>query len=278
MLLLFGSLVLYYSCAEKRDPLSITAHPEGWSSEQSSIFHGRMVLENNASTDNCKTCHGVDYEGGSSNVSCSSDLCHSEPDGPEACNTCHGNFSSSSSDTSSWAPPENLYGNLNTSSIGVGAHQSHLVNNTWTTAYQQNCSLCHIEPNTLSSSGHIDDYPYQAEITFSSIASKSHVSNPIWNHSNATCDNVYCHGAFVFNRDSSSNSWGYTDQFMVGNNPQMNWTSVGTGQASCGSCHGLPPQGHTAATTCNGCHPRVVDGNFNIIDKNLHINGEKDLF
>ncbi len=64
---------------------------------------------------------------------------------------------------------------------------------------------------------HIDNPPLPAEITFSMTASDSGNSNPIWNHGNEACDNVYCHGAFVFNRDSSSNSWGYADKFMLGN-------------------------------------------------------------
>jgi hypothetical protein len=274
ILILFSLTLIYLSCAEKKDPFSVTAHPEGWNNKESSVFHGIMVLENNANTDYCKSCHGVDYLGGTTGVSCTSAGCHSNPDGPEACNTCHGNEINA-------APPQDLYGNSSTTVVGVGAHQTHLLDTTWTTAYQMDCSLCHIEPNSLSSSGHIDNYPFQAEINFSSFASNSGKSNPTWNHDSETCDNVYCHGGFAFDSlASGNNSWAYTNSKIEGNNPQMHWTSVGTGQVVCGSCHGLPPTGHipAATTNCVFCHPRVVDGNLNIIDKSLHINGKKEIF
>jgi hypothetical protein len=326
LLILFIIPLLYFSCAEKKDPFSITTHPEGWNSPSSSNFHGLMVLESNVKATNCQSCHGIDYSGGSSNISCSAEgchnlyphppgyadslsenfhseniassiawditkcqschgqdydgigfnkknclTCHSEPNGPEDCKTCHGNRING-------APPEDLAGNTNTTFIGVGAHQQHLVDTTWTTAYQQDCFLCHIEPVNYTDPGHIDNTPLPAEINFSFIASDSGLSNPSWNHDEAKCNNIYCHGAFVFERDSSANSWAYSDSLMTGNNPEMIWTLVGTGQDVCESCHGLPPQGHTAATTCNGCHPKVVDVNYNIIDKSLHINGKKDVF
>jgi CxxxxCH...CXXCH motif protein len=266
--------LLFSSCAEKRDPFSVTTHPEGWTNSQSSLFHGAAVIESNSNLANCTSCHGLDYAGGTTGASCTSSGCHSESGGPEACNTCHGNEINP-------APPEDLYGNTGTTVVGVGAHQSHLMDTTWTTAYQKDCILCHIEPTSLSSPGHIDDYPYQAEINFSSFASNSGISNPLWNHDSETCNNVYCHGGFAFDSLSSgNNSWAYTTSTIDGNNPQMNWTSVGTGQTVCGSCHGLPPIGHIPAAepTCVFCHPRVVDGNLNIIDKSLHINGRKEIF
>lgn len=323
---LLGSLMLYFSCVEQKDPLSISTHPDGWNNVQSDKFHGKMVLESYSNAVNCQSCHGIDYSGGSSNVSCSAEgchnlyphlsgiadslsdnfhsktisnsnnwditvcktchginydgegynkknclICHTQTDGPEACNTCHGN-------TNNHAPPKDLSDNLNTTAIGVGAHQPHLIDTTWTTAYQQDCSLCHNEPSSLSDLGHIDNSPLPADLIFSLTASDSGVSNPNWDHSSATCSNVYCHGTFEFIKDSSANSWGYDDQFIQGNDPTMIWTLVGSGQDSCGSCHNLPPQGHIEASTCDGCHPRVVDSDFNIINKKLHINGNIDIF
>ena len=133
-IILLSMLLISFSCSEKKDPFSITTHPEGWNNKESSFFHGIMILESNANTDNCKSCHGVDYLGGTTGVSCTSAGCHSNPDGPEACNTCHGNEINA-------APPEDLYGNTGTTIVGVGAHQSHLMDTTWTTAYQNDCIL-----------------------------------------------------------------------------------------------------------------------------------------
>ena len=50
--------------------------------------------------------------------------------------------------------------------------------------------------------------------------------------------------------------------------------------AVCGSCHGLPPTGHIAATLtgCGICHGSVVDTEGNIIDKTKHINGQVNVF
>jgi len=54
----------------------------------------------------------------------------------------------------------------------------------------------------------------------------------------------------------------------------------------CGTCHGLPPlqivtQGnpiaHPAATNCDACHQRVIDANFNFVDRSLHINGNVEV-
>jgi hypothetical protein len=51
-------------------------------------------------------------------------------------------------------------------------------------------------------------------------------------------------------------------------------------QATCGSCHNLPPIGHVEAniTACSTCHQGIVDSDGNIIDTDKHINGEKNVF
>ncbi|MCP4412903.1 MAG: hypothetical protein GY808_10115, partial [Gammaproteobacteria bacterium] len=164
-----------------------------------------------------------------------------------------------------------------TTSVGVGAHQAHF-DTTWTTAFVRDCNVCHIEPSILNISGHIDDSTPFAELVFNLFASDSGNVTPEWNHETATCSNVYCHGAFTFERDSSANSWGYASATISGNNIPIVWNSVGTNQAVCGTCHDLPPKGHATQTTCNGCHGRVVDSEFNIINKKLHINGKIELF
>lgn len=262
--------LLFSSCAEKRDPFSVTSHPEGWNNQESSDFHGLTILTNNGNSNNCKSCHGLDYEGGSSGISCTSAGCHNNHEGPEACNTCHGNELNA-------APPEDIFGNIDETVVGVGLHQSHLLDTTWT--YQKDCSMCHIVPDHVNSPGHFDNYPFQAELNFNSLANQNGKLNATWNHDSATCENIYCHGAFVFDSlDAGLNSWVYTENSIRGNNPTLQWTSVNPVQIQCGSCHGLPPTGHSPLTNCVSCHPKVVDANLNIIDKNLHINGKKEVF
>jgi predicted CxxxxCH...CXXCH cytochrome family protein len=105
-------------------------------------------------------------------------------------------------------------------------------------------------------------------------------SNAAYDPSTAKCSNVYCHGNFEFFRDSAevTNQFAYTADKMTGINKTVDWTKVDQNEAECGSCHGLPPEGHIAAplSACYQCHQGVVDQSGNIIDRTKHINGEKN--
>jgi len=101
--------------------------------------------------------------------------------------------------------------------------------------------------------------------------------NPEYSVDNYTCSNVYCHGNFIFRKEDSENQYAYTDSIIVGNNLLMSWTTTEDDKASCGTCHALPPKGHLNSTSCSSCHSSVVDANYNIINKSLHMNGEINL-
>jgi len=298
-------LLLLLSCSKDADPIPSVTHTPEWNISDSEIFHGNKVLTIGSET--CTPCHGVDYSGGRSGVACADchatfphpptwstpgsdsshaaylksiywDMsrcqdchgedytggtsgvscydCHTNPGGPEACNTCHGTKAAPITNIYSWAPPKDLEDNLSTTAVGVGAHQSHLN------------ILGFEDPD------HIDGV---VDMDFNVVATDSGRVVPLWSEGTTTCLNVYCHGDFTFSKDVSLNQWGYADSVIFGNNATVNWTDVGGAQAACGSCHGLPPQGHIAATTCNGCHGDVVDENFNIINTDLHINGKYEV-
>lgn len=312
-------------CSEKQSVQSPT-HPAGWNDVSSAEFHGKFVDESIFKSKSCQTCHGEDYQGGTSQVSCytagchasyphpqgfadSSNAqnfhagfirsvvkwdirgcqschgadyagdgknpqkncltCHTEPNGPEACNTCHGNDVNN-------APPKDLSGNLLPSSPGVGAHQIHVADTSLTLQLYNRCESCHKTPLIAYVPGHIDKADGQAEIHFDSLALSG--EGTAWSGSSTRCDNVYCHGAFTLHRDSSAFTFGYADSLIRGNYQPKIWTDTGGTPGSCGGCHDMPPRGHVAATTCNACHGRVVDGGNNIIDKRLHINGKTELF
>jgi hypothetical protein len=78
-------VVLISYCSEDKNPLPSVSHPEEWNTVQSADFHGKKVLEMNkvlaekkvlaAGYESCKSCHGVDFKGGKSGVSCND--CHS---------------------------------------------------------------------------------------------------------------------------------------------------------------------------------------------------------
>ena len=212
----------------------------------------------------CGTCHGLP-PGGTHPASDICNLCHPgvvdenrviidrdrHIDGEvdydqaalESCNTCHGSAENN-------APPQDLAGHTETTHQGVGAHQVHVMGGEIGTPLD--CSACHINPDAFDAPGHFDDTP-GAEIVWGALA-RANDADPVWD--GTTCSNVYCHGESA-----------------------PVWTEVGSGQAACGTCHGLPPGGtHPASNACNLCHGRVVDEDLMIIDRDLHINGEPDTF
>lgn len=248
-------------------------HDDDWLNISAQGFHGNYIRNDDWSMQSCKNCHGSDYAGGNTMVSCKT--CHVSSVGPEACNTCHGNFANESP-VNNWAPPEDLNKNINTSFIGVGAHQEHLMISTLTSTYTLDCTICHRSLTGFDDPNHIVP-DAQIELVFNDIATDSGRVTPIWNRTNTTCSDVYCHGNFAFYKADSENDWAYADSLITGNNPIMNWIQVGTGQSECGTCHGLPPTGHVPISTCSSCHGSVVDSDNNIIDKTKHINQMIDL-
>jgi predicted CxxxxCH...CXXCH cytochrome family protein len=162
----------------------------------------------------------------------------------------------------------------------IGAHQAHLnppvpSSLAHPLAGPLACSECHVVPTDTA---HATSPPAQI-VQFGPLAktATANPGTPAWNGvttpsgiTTPTCSSVYCHGSFT---------WGT----VTGNAFVPDWT-LGSGQATCGKCHGLPPTGHIAlpaGVTCNGCHPGTVDANYNIIvdpatGLSLHVNGKVD--
>jgi predicted CxxxxCH...CXXCH cytochrome family protein len=260
---------------------NLVVHPEGWATTTSSAdFHGKYIRAQQWQMSSCWTCHGRNYAGGVSQVSCLT--CHTKPGGPENCTTCHGSTNP--------APPPDLDGNTAMTLQTVGAHQSHLVGAGTTDGIR--CSECHVVPTSVYASGHVDSGP-PAEVIFGDSLANTPTNEPTtrdydvslptitptptWNPATLKCTNTYCHG-----------------DFKNGNNYSPSWTSVGTGEARCGTCHGdvtkstlaeraLPKTSeeggtHPNSTQCSVCHVGIVDANLNIIDKTKHINGKLNVF
>ncbi len=230
-------------------------HEDGWFDLNSDNFHGKAVKKNGWNFSSCFQCHGTDETGGAAKKSCST--CH--PDGFEACNVCHGGY-----DNNTGAPPSDLsHGNI-TSTPGVGAHSAHINPDGTSLSAPLNCNTCHVVPSMLKSPGHVDSES-PAEVVFNGLAVINSQAEPGYTYLNSKCMNIYCHG-----------------NFSGGNNRNMQWNSIGNGEADCGTCHGLPPVNqassgfsHTPAMTyCTLCHSDVVNDNKEFKDKSLHINGE----
>lgn len=276
-LLILVSITSLISCSKLVEPPppsapELSIHKTGILTKNSPNFHGKLVHENNWSMSLCIRCHGADYKGGTTDVSCFK--CHTQPNGPEACNTCHGNFD----DPSMIAPPQDVSGNTSTDSLGVGAHYQHLYENELSNNVL--CSTCHKVPENYLDPGHLNsDLP--AEVMFSGLATTNIASDASYDHSTGTCANTYCHGNFEFLKDSSDLQFMYTADKMVGNNKSVVFNKVDGTQDECGSCHGLPPEGHIESVLSNcgnvGCHEGIVDVSGKIIDQKKHINGIKNV-
>lgn len=257
---------------EITQPVELNLHQAGVAIPSSPNFHALTLKASNYDMQSCQQCHGADYDGGTVGESCLT--CHTNSGGPEACNTCHGDFA----DPSLIAPPTDLDGNVATTAQGVGAHDKHLYGIE--IGEVVGCYECH--PSATSGSdnyifGHIDGQP--AEMLFGDFTN-SGASAATYDINSATCWNTYCHGNFEFNKSDSDYKWAYETDKIEGNAFTPVWNIVNGSQATCGTCHGLPPTGHIAAelTECVNCHPGIVDEYGNIIDNLKHLNGTANVF
>ncbi|MFQ6113891.1 MAG: cytochrome c3 family protein [bacterium] len=240
-------------------------HPSGWVNPGSENFHGKAIRQANWQMSGCLGCHGQDYRGASTGVSCIT--CH--PATPEDCIVCHGGV-----DNLTGAPPEDLDGNRDTEFRGVGAHTAHLSEGQLTLGFE--CETCHVVPDSLYAPGHVDsDLP--AEVNFSNLALVDNAS-PLWQGVSESCQDAYCHGNWSLLKSESNFSFIYTADSIEGNAASPTWTDPTT--VSCGTCHDLPPKGHTQVqlNQCVGCHGSVVDDNGVIINKEKHVNGNVNVF
>lgn len=250
------------SCSKIEDNLvtasKIGTHPSGWTTPANSSFHGKYISANGWTLKPCKQCHGADYSGGNTGASCNN--CHSAT--PEDCRLCHGDG------VTTIFPPKALNGSTDPSYIGVGAHNVHSNSDpTVRNSLQVACINCHKQPTSFDDTVHINpNRPFGiAYILFDSLAIHSGKTPPVWNRTNATCANTYCHG-----------------NFEGGNNATPVWTDASS--VKCGSCHGdgnnepCPTTNHVQGfpiTTCgiSPCHFSVMNTNGTFKNKDKHING-----
>ncbi|MEN8191547.1 MAG: CxxxxCH/CxxCH domain-containing protein [Bacteroidota bacterium] len=273
-LIIVFSLFLAFGCSEINEdintPEDITHHPEGFGKASSEDFHGNVFVKNNWSFNltKCQSCHAADYSGGTADVSCLD--CHTQPAGPEACNTCHGEFAN----PKHIAPPNDLEGNSDKGSKGVGAHYIHVHGNEKSTNI--GCFECHQSTTSDGAFVHAHIDGNSSEMEFGSFSHPDSIdATPSYN-SDLTCSNTYCHGAFKFGD-------------IEGNNYNPLWNSTTETDGQCGTCHGeidedgnliTPlPTGHFgdfSLEQCFMCHSSVVNDQGEIIDPLKHINKQID--
>src|SRR5688572_29377356 len=132
------------SCGEERSRDQAPAqsvHAPGLLDPASPGFHGTVLRDRGWRFELCQSCHGQDYDGGTSSAACTT--CHD--DGPTACATCHG-------EGRRYEP--------------AGAHAAH----------RETCDACHRVPARWDEPGHIlvEDHsdPAPAEVVLGALAAR----------------------------------------------------------------------------------------------------------
>ncbi len=144
-----------FGCRVERSyPAGDTVHAPGFAKQESPDFHGTYLATHGFPLADCRTCHGDDYHGGSSQSSCTKSGCHTE--GVEACDTCH------------QAKPT------------TGAHGGHALA----------CTECHPSHDSAREADHPDG---KVELAFSALAHAGGAM-PAYDPASKTCTDVYCHG------------------------------------------------------------------------------------
>jgi len=208
----------------------------------------------------CQTCHRPTFIGGQprSVLHANGQVDLAAPAG--SCVGCHGSGDNP-------APPVDLLGRSDPALQTVGAHREHL-GALHKVAAPVNCNECHKVPTELHSPGHIDTGP-PAEVfpAGAGTLARADGASASYDPGAATCT-AYCHGSGTrLSKDTSA-----------GLNRTPVWNG-GSGQAACGTCHGIPPQvtgttyhaGVTSITQCATCHPDSVTPAGNIkVDASGH--------
>jgi predicted CxxxxCH...CXXCH cytochrome family protein len=238
----------------------------------------------------CGTCHGIPPAGHDPKlVRCV--LCHNRSvtdaqklvvgglhvngkrdvgDGNGTCSACHGYTGSTQF--------QDLLRQTDPTGIGVGAHAAH-VNASHRLSAPIACTECHgnvaITPDTsrhtVTGLG-VNIFAAGGSAKLSGLEG----AQPKWDRMTARCSTNYCHGG----------GSKLLPDLSTGVNRSPVWTA--SNQASCGSCHGIPPKdGNHLATMrlgdCVTCHAKTIDGSGTILftgpagsQKTTHLNGVAD--
>ncbi len=293
--LMVAALLLLVSCSEDRTTSSYETHPSGWNQPGSADFHGPQ--SHLSSSNSCAVCHGEDFSGGQSGVSCYT--CHAgyphvgfqltpgvhrtsirESNwNLTGCQQCHGtNFAGGSSGVSCLGchdeqggpvacntchanPPVDDAGLPSGMVSGsYGAHAKHAVEKGYA------CTECH---NPAAGFSHAGALPAEVTFDYARIANRppyqtayTHLGDNF--SGNGTCA-TYCH----------SDGRGASPLINPGQ-----W--VGGSLNQCQSCHAVPPASanHPSEPSCHLCHPNIdpasnyssPDGIL-FIDPSTHVNG-----
>jgi hypothetical protein len=283
---------VFLSCSEDRNAVNYDVHPVGWTDPHSEGFHGQAAITLEGQS--CAQCHGSDFLGGESGVSCYQ--CHQYPhpyataEPPSGhqqliaslhwnlaeCSNCHGtDFSgartgiscrechtssrgpASCSTCHGMPPVDDATLPFGMPSGAAGAHAKH-------DAKGYACSECHPSVDGLSHTG-----PLPADISFSEA---SIANRPPY-------ETNYIHIGEPFSGNSACATYCHSDARGGPPNRELTWHDTGI---SCRDCHDVPVQrpDHPVERQCHLCHTHVdptsnydIPDSIRFINPELHVNG-----
>jgi mono/diheme cytochrome c family protein len=261
---------LMISCSEKKEPVGINTHPSEWLKN-----HGKVILQDSSFTlQSCQTCHGANYQGGASKVSCLN--CHTYPHtdswsqpssgefhgviakdaGNDKCQICHGeNYQGGSSKISCYTCHNypHLSDWLNDDSPGF---HGEVVEESG----KEQCQSCHGTNYDGGTSGvsclqchsypHLEGWTELGDPQFHGLIAKQ--------SQNENCK--ACHGE-NFDGGTSNvscfdcHTYPHLDTWSEEESPEFHGLVVlNIGKVSCQSCHGTDYTGGSSEVSCFNCH------------------------
>ena len=223
------------ACAEERtlpagEPTG-RVHPPGILEPSSDAFHGRELARRGWDLGLCAKCHGDDFTGGASGISCRA--CHRG--GPDACGTCHRGDNE------------------------TPVHRAHRAGGVV-------CAECHAVPARWDAPGHVLGDPPPAEVALGARAAQTlapadRAGPP--RYADGRCENVYCHGDVLHRGGGLATRPRWDDPPVTGRCDRCHGApppSHAPGDpVRCESCHPAAPHLDGAvqigrAPGCSGCH------------------------
>jgi predicted CxxxxCH...CXXCH cytochrome family protein len=243
-------------------------HPAGWYDPANPPgTHGGGA---NGGLQNCTSCHGGDFAGGTSGVSCNA--CHASnghPNWQTECTFCHGSTTRAADATfpnvgtgtvvraNLASPPVGSQGETNTVAYAVGAHEAHIAAGPFARASQ--CAECHgaTLPSDLTHVGGTVLVGWGATASNGITPAPAGGNLVRWSDTTGVVPNCtnFCHGATLAG----------------GTNATPKWNEGATG-ATCGSCHAIPLPytaaggWHVQRQDCATCHPGYTSSTVNVAD------------
>jgi predicted CxxxxCH...CXXCH cytochrome family protein len=210
----------------------------------------------------CTQCHGADYNGGTSGVSCNNPTCHGGKDW-KSCSFCHGTAPTQNN------PPNGVAGETANTTLAVGRHVPHLTASTTHVAFA--CGTCHAVP-AAGDVAHALQYVPSADLTTAGhhgdVAFVAPATGMVWNVAGVAGNPVNARGTCLGSCHSNGR----------GGPPLVTpyWAGGAWTVGSCTSCHAnslnnlpLRHSTHNGEATCTDCHPPASGS--------THLNGTWDV-